>query len=75
LTDEDLDRTVTIRQQPLAVRDALHRSLAHTAYHVGQIVYVAKSLRGSAWKSLSIPRGQSAAYNSNPTGERPPGRS
>ena len=74
LTDDDLGRTITIRQQPLLVHEALHRSLAHAAYHVGQIVYIAKHLRGTDWTSLSIPRGQSAAYNQHPTGERPPGR-
>ena len=55
LTDDDLSRVVTIRGQELAVVDALHRSLAHTSYHVGQIVYVAKLLRGSEWRLLSIP--------------------
>lgn len=63
LADDQLQRTVTIRKQPLQVVEALHRSLAHTSYHVGQIVYIAKSLRGTAWVSLSIPRGQSDAYN------------
>ena len=63
LTDRDLERTVTIRNQPLQVSEALHRSLAHAAYHVGQIVYLAKSRRGASWTSLSIPRGQSDAYN------------
>jgi hypothetical protein len=72
LTDDDLFRTVTIRQQPLSVHEALHRSLAHTSYHVGQIVYVAKTLRGSQWTSLSIPRGQSDAYRQHPTRDRPP---
>jgi hypothetical protein len=72
LTDADLARTVTIRQQPLLVHEALHRSLAHTAYHVGQIVYVAKSIRGASWRSLSIPRGASAAYSQAPTLDRPP---
>lgn len=62
LTDDDLDRIVTIRAQPLTVHEALHRSLAHTSYHVGQIVLIAKKTRGSAWESLSIPRGQSEAY-------------
>lgn len=77
LTDADLSNTVTIRQQPLTVVEALHRSLAHVSYHVGQIVYVAKDLRGADWTSLSIPRGQSDAYNRAPTRERagatPPG--
>jgi len=63
LTDADLDQTVTVRQQPLRIDEALHRSLAHTAYHVGQIVYLAKEMRGDAWRTLSIPKGQSAAYN------------
>jgi hypothetical protein len=63
LTDDQLSDTVTIRGQPLLVHEALHRSLAHTSYHVGQMVYLAKSLRGQAWKYLSIPPGQSAAYN------------
>jgi len=66
LTDRDLDRTVTIRRQPLTVAEALHRSLAHTSYHVGQIVYLAKSIRGAGWKYLSIPPGQSDAYNRAP---------
>ena len=71
LTDADLTRTVTIRGQALEVQEALHRSLAHTSYHVGQIVYVAKSLRGEGWTYLSIPPGRSAAYNRNPTADRP----
>ncbi|MGI8401650.1 MAG: DUF1572 family protein [Gemmatimonadaceae bacterium] len=72
LSDDDLGRTVTIRQQPLLVHEALHRSLSHLAYHVGQIVYIAKSLRGSEWKYLSIPPGGSDAYNRAPNAERAP---
>jgi hypothetical protein len=71
LTDSDLIRTVKIRNQPLSVMEALHRSLAHTSYHVGQIVFVAKMLRGPNWESLSIPPGKSAEYARNPTLERP----
>jgi hypothetical protein len=71
LNDADLGRTVTIRQQPLRVHEALHRSLAHTSYHVGQIVYLAKAMRGKDWRYLSIPPGQSAAYNAAPDKERP----
>jgi uncharacterized damage-inducible protein DinB len=67
LTDADLARTITIRQQPLRVDEALHRSLAHTSYHVGQIVYVAKSFRGKDWKYLSIAPGQSDTYAKSPT--------
>jgi hypothetical protein len=63
LTDADLVQTVSIRGQPLRVDEALHRSLAHTSYHAGQIVYLAKAFRGAGWKYLSIPPGDSAAYN------------
>ena len=66
LTDADLSATVTVRQQPLRIDEALHRSLAHTAYHVGQIVYLAKEMRGDAWRTLSIPKGKSEEYNRNP---------
>jgi hypothetical protein len=62
LTDEHLSQTVTIRGQALQVHEALHRSLAHTSYHVGQIVCLAKALRGEGWTSLTIPRGQSDAF-------------
>lgn len=71
LQDSDLERTITIRKQPLMVRDALLRSLAHASFHVGQIVYAAKALRGSGWKYLSIPPGQSDEYNKNPAFDKP----
>ena len=70
LQDADLGRVVQLRGQTLPVRDALLRSLAHISYHVGQIVYLAKSLRGPTWTYLSIPPGGSAAYNAQPTHER-----
>jgi uncharacterized damage-inducible protein DinB len=71
LTDEQLQLTVSIRGQALHVHEALHRSLAHLSYHVGQIVYLAKSFRGKDWKYLSIPPGKSDAYNQAPDLERP----
>jgi uncharacterized damage-inducible protein DinB len=71
LNDDDLTKTVHIRRQPLTVREALLRSLAHASMHVGQIVYVGKLLMGNEWRYLSIPPGQSDAYNRNPTLERP----
>ncbi len=63
LGDVDLGRTVTIRGEPHTVAQALHRSLAHASYHVGQIVFEAKALRGADWRYLSIPPGQSARFN------------
>ena len=71
LTDDDLLRVVRIRGQTLAVHEALHRSLAHASYHVGQIVYVAHTFCGDRWSYLTIPPGSSSAYNANPTMEKP----
>jgi hypothetical protein len=75
LDDECLHSMVKIRGVVLSVHEALHRSLAHTSYHVGQIVFVAKALRGGEWRYLTIPPGGSAAYNENPVAEKPPGPS
>ena len=62
LTPSDLTRTVTIRSEEFLVVEALNRSAAHTAYHVGQIVYLARHFAGEHWSSLSIPKGQSAQF-------------
>ncbi len=59
----DLERMVTIRGEPLTVLQALHRAVAHYVYHVGQIVFLAKHIRGAEWKTLSIARGQSDQFN------------
>lgn len=66
LTDADLARTVRIRGEPLTVLQAIQRQLTHYAYHVGQIVYVAKHLRGADWNTLSIPVGASKRFNEAP---------
>lgn len=63
LTPDDLARTVTIRSQPHSVVQAIQRSLAHAAYHVGQIVYLAKCATGERWQSLSVPRGKTEEFN------------
>jgi uncharacterized damage-inducible protein DinB len=68
-----LARDVTIRQQPLTVLDALLRSVAHVAYHTGQIVLLARERCGPRWRTLSIPRGGSAAYAAAPDREKSPG--
>ena len=70
LDEHSLGRTVRIRGVELSVIDALERSLAHLAYHVGQIVLLARWQAGTDWQSLSIPRGGTAAYNMNPDKER-----
>ena len=62
LTSDDLARTIFIRGEPFLVVEALDRLATHTAYHVGQIVLLAKHYAGSRWESLSIPKGQSKQY-------------
>jgi Protein of unknown function (DUF1572). len=62
LKPEDVLRTVTIRQEPHTVMQALNRALAHYAQHIGQIVFLAKHLRSSSWQTLSIPRGRSEDF-------------
>jgi hypothetical protein len=69
LNDEHLEQSIVIRGTELRVHEALHRSLAHVSYHVGQIVYAAKGLRGQDWEYLSVPPGGSGAYNRSPTNE------
>jgi hypothetical protein len=59
LTPADLERTVTIRGEPFLVVEAVNRLATHAAYHVGQIVLLAKHFAGPKWRSLSIPKGQS----------------
>jgi len=63
LTDADLARTVRIRNEAHSVMQAIHRQATHYAYHVGQIVYLAKHFTGNRWTSLSVPRGKSAEFN------------
>ncbi len=63
LKDDDLQKKVRIRGETHLVMDALLRQVAHYAYHVGQLVYIAKSLKGKNWQSLSIPPGASDQYN------------
>lgn len=63
LTEGDLTRTIYIRTEPYSAMQAINRQLAHYAYHVGQIVYLARHFAGEGWRALSIPRGKSADFN------------
>ena len=72
LGDADLDRTVSIRSQPLSVVSAINRQVAHYAHHAGQIVFLAKHLAGPGWNTLSVPRGGSNAYNATLMGPGAP---
>lgn len=63
LTEDDIGRSVPIRGEPHSVMQAVNRQLAHYAYHIGQIVFLAKHFQGSHWKSLTVPRGKSQEFN------------
>lgn len=73
LSDAALEQTVRIRGQELTVHDALSRSVSHLAYHAGQMVLIGRIIQQQSWKWISIPKGQSQAYNLNPTKEKTPG--
>lgn len=63
LQESDFTKVVYIRNEAHSVVEAINRQLAHYPYHVGQIVFIGKMLRGNQWESLSIPKGKSADYN------------
>jgi len=63
LQSDDLMRTVKIRGQDHTVVQAINRQLAHYAYHVGQIVFLAKHFKASDWQSLSVPKNKSAEFS------------
>jgi hypothetical protein len=63
LSNKDLEREVFIRGEAHSVMQAINRQIAHYAYHCGQIVFLAKHLKGSSWKTLSVPRNKSADFN------------
>src|ERR1700752_5275673 len=63
LKSEAFDKKVSIRGQEHTIVMAINRQLAHYAYHIGQLVFLAKHFRSSEWQSLSIPRNRSAAFN------------
>ena len=63
LSNKDLEREVFIRGEAHSVMQAINRQIAHYAYHCGQIVFLAKHLKGNSWKTLSVPRNKSAEFN------------
>ena len=63
LKAEDFVKKITIRQQPHTICEAINRQLAHYAYHIGQITFLAKHFRASEWKTLSVPKNKSAQFN------------
>jgi hypothetical protein len=63
LSDGDLDLTIRIRGERHSVTQAINRQIAHIAYHIGQIVFIAKHLGSDRWRPLTVPRGKSAEFN------------
>src|SRR5690606_12416695 len=63
LTTDDLNKIIYIRNQGHTVIEAINRQLAHYPYHIGQIVFLGKMLAEKGWTSLSIPKGNSQAFN------------
>src|SRR6266487_4491553 len=61
LEEDDLQKIISIRSEQLSVIDAINRQLAHVSYHVGQMIYAAKIIKGNAWKNLSMPKVPSSA--------------
>jgi hypothetical protein len=67
LNDDDLLKTIHIRQEKLSAIDAINRQLAHYPYHIGQIVYIGRMIKDREWKNLSIAKGHSQQYNKSDT--------
>ena len=63
LSENDLQKIIYIRNQGHTVLEGINRQLAHYPYHIGQIVYIAKMVSDTNWKSLTIPRGKSSLFN------------
>ena len=63
LKDDDMDTIIYIRNEGHTVAEAIFRQLGHYPYHIGQIAYIGKMIKGDDWISLSIPKGNSASYN------------
>jgi hypothetical protein len=63
INEENFTNTIKIRNEPHSILQALNRQLAHYSYHIGQIVLLGKTIKGENWVSLSIPKGQSEAFN------------
>jgi hypothetical protein len=63
VNNENADTLIYIRKMGHSITEAVNRQLAHYAYHVGQIVFIGRMLKGNEWASLSIPKGHSQVYN------------
>lgn len=65
VNENNFQQTIYIRNMGHTIVEAINRQMAHYAYHVGQITFIGKMRKGQDWQSLSIPKGQSEAYNAS----------
>jgi hypothetical protein len=63
INEENFNTTIYIRNQGHIIPEAVNRQMMHYAYHIGQMVYVGRMIKGNDWQSLSIPKGNSKSYN------------
>lgn len=63
INETNFNQLVYIRNQGHTITEAINRQLAHYSYHIGQIVFIGRMIKGADWKSLSIPKGESNKYN------------
>lgn len=63
LEAKQLHQTVTLRQQPLSVLQAIQTEIAHISYHLGQILFIGKQIKDKDWTILSIPKNGSKEFN------------
>lgn len=63
LNESNFDSEIFIRNQRHSIVEAVNRQMMHYSYHIGQIVYVGRMIKGKDWKSLSIPKGKSKGFN------------
>lgn len=63
INTDNFENEIYIRSQAHSIPEAINRQMMHYAYHIGQIVYIGRMIKGEAWQSLSISKGKSAEFN------------
>ncbi len=63
INSDNFSTIVFIRNQEHTITDAINRQLAHYSYHIGQIAYIGKMIKGDQWVSMTIPKGKSGEFN------------
>ncbi len=63
LKTSDFKQSVFVRGEQHSIPEALNRQLTHYAYHIGQIIFLAKHYRSADWETLSVPRNKSVEFN------------